>query len=50
MTKINGFNDYTDKYNTNRCALIAFCLLGHYPKPIEFFKMNFEEATPLANN
>jgi len=33
-----------------RCALIAFCLLGHYPKPIEFFKIHFEEATPLANN
>ena len=29
---------------------IAFCLLGYYPKPFEFFKLHFEEATPSANN
>ena len=29
---------------------ISFCLLGHYPKPFEFFIIHFEEATPLANN
>jgi len=24
--------------------------LGQYPKPIEFVKLHFEEATPSANN
>ena len=29
--------------------VLRFRLLGQYPKPIEFFKLHFEEATPLAD-
>ncbi len=30
--------------------VLQFRLLGHYPKSIEFFKLHFEEAVPLAKN
>ena len=30
--------------------VLRFHLLGHYPKPIEFFKLHFEEAMPSAKN
>ena len=30
--------------------VLQFRLLGQYPKPIEFFKLHFEEATPSAKN
>ena len=30
--------------------VLQFRLLGQYPKPIEFVKLHFEEATPSANN
>ena len=32
------------------CTGLRFHLLGHYPKPIEFFKLHFEEAMPSAKN
>lgn len=30
--------------------VLQFRLLGQYPKPIEFFKLHFEEATPSDKN